>query len=47
VNAIWVFPGDGKTGHLVEPKKSWGKLLADAEIEDDLRIHDLRRTLGS
>ncbi len=47
VNAIWVFPGSGKTGHLVEPKKAWSKLLGDAGIEDDLRIHDLRRTLGS
>lgn len=94
----FVFPGDGKTGHLVEPKKAWasvlrrasarrlldyleagGKLnaeerqraetqvleapasaekryraIADAlEIDPaiydmtDLRIHDLRRTLGS
>ncbi len=94
----FVFPGEGKTGHLVEPKKAWaaillraslrrlldhleglGKLtaeerqhadrqvleaptaaekhyhaMADAlEIDPalydmtDLRIHDLRRTLGS
>ncbi|HBS78126.1 MAG TPA: recombinase XerD, partial [Pseudomonas sp.] len=94
----FVFPGEGKTGHLVEPKKAWaavllraslrrlldhlegiGKLtteerqqadqrvttapaaaakryraIADAlEIDPaiydmtDLRIHDLRRTLGS
>lgn len=94
----FVFPGDGKTGHLVEPKKAWasvlrrasvrrlldyleaaGKLNAeerqraetqvleapaaaekryraiadaleiDAALYDmtDLRIHDLRRTLGS
>jgi len=97
-NSPFVFPGEGKTGHLVEPKKAWaavllraslrrlldylvglGKLttderqqadkhvmtapaaaakryraIADAlEIDPaiydmtDLRIHDLRRTLGS
>ena len=42
----WVFPSYGKTGHLVEPKKAWNRLLDRAEISD-LRIHDLRRTLGS
>jgi integrase len=42
----WVFPGDGKTGHLVEPKTSWNSLLKAANI-DDLHLHDLRRTLGS
>lgn len=42
----YVFPGTGKTGHLVEPKKSWATLLRNAQLED-LRIHDLRRTLGS
>ncbi|UTV79781.1 tyrosine-type recombinase/integrase [Acidithiobacillus sp. YTS05] len=42
----WVFPGPGKTGHLVEPKKGWKRLLQRAGI-DDLRIHDLRRSLAS
>ncbi|MGJ0485151.1 MAG: tyrosine-type recombinase/integrase [Methylomicrobium sp.] len=42
----WVFPGTGATGHLVEPKKAWARVLDRAGI-DDLRIHDLRRTLGS
>ncbi|WP_421252492.1 tyrosine-type recombinase/integrase [Aeromonas sp. 600724] len=97
-HASFVFPGEGKTGHLVEPKKSWktiliraslsrlldhleelGKLTSEerqqAEMQiaqapvvtekryraladevgidpatydmTDLRIHDLRRTLGS
>ncbi|WP_411705935.1 tyrosine-type recombinase/integrase [Edaphovirga cremea] len=97
-NSHFVFPGRGKTGHLVEPKKGWAnilqkasmrrlidllvamsaiaatekqkcresfatapietccKLKAIAETENlnaatydmtDLRIHDLRRTLGS
>jgi len=42
----WVFPGRGGSGHLVEPKKAWHKLLALSGLED-LRLHDLRRTLGS
>jgi integrase len=42
----WVFPGRGKSGHLEEPKIAWARLLARAGIAD-LRIHDLRRTLGS
>lgn len=69
----WVFPGVGKTGHLVEPKTAWKRILERArniEREEwlkanprktqkdfaefkpvpsftDLRLHDLRRTLGS
>jgi integrase len=43
---LWVFPGTGITGHLVEPKKAWKRVLDRAGLED-LRIHDLRRTLGS
>lgn len=42
----WVFEGDGKAGHLNDPKKAWARILARAEIED-LRMHDLRRTFGS
>ena len=42
----WVFPGRGKSGHLEEPKKAWTELLKRAKL-DDLRLHDLRRTLGS
>lgn len=42
----FVFPGEGKTGHLVEPKKAWRGILKRAGLEN-LRIHDLRRTLGS
>jgi integrase len=42
----FVFPGSGKSGHLVEPKKGWERVLARAGLSD-LRIHDLRRTLGS
>jgi len=43
---VFVFPGDGKSGHLIEPKKGWKRILERAGI-DNLRIHDLRRTLGS
>lgn len=42
----WVFPGKGKAGHLADPKKAWQRVLQRADIQD-LRIHDLRRTLGS
>lgn len=44
--AAFVFPGTGKQGHLAEPKKGWTRILERAGIAD-LRIHDLRRTLGS
>ncbi len=44
--AAFVFPGIGKHGHLAEPKKGWKRILGRAGIAD-LRIHDLRRTLGS
>lgn len=44
--AVFVFPGSGKSGHLVEPKKGWERVLDRAGLSD-LRIHDLRRTLGS
>jgi integrase len=42
----WVFPGRGRTGHLVEPKSAWKRILKRAGLQD-LRLHDLRRTLGS
>ncbi|WP_298624909.1 site-specific integrase [uncultured Zoogloea sp.] len=44
--AEFVFPGTGKTGHLVEPRKGWERVLERAGLQN-LRIHDLRRTLGS
>ena len=44
--SFFVFPGPGKTGHLMEPKRGWKRLLLRAGLED-LRIHDLRRTMGS
>ena len=46
-NSDWVFPSAlSKSGHIEEPKKAWKSLLERADIKD-LRIHDLRRTLGS
>jgi integrase len=45
-NSKWVFESIGKTGHLVEPKSGWKRILQKADIKD-LRLHDLRRTLGS
>ena len=42
----FVFPGNGISGHLTDPKKGWERLLERAGLEN-LRIHDLRRTLGS
>ncbi len=44
--SVWVFPGVGKTGHLVDLKRPWKVLLERAAIAN-LRQHDLRRTLGS
>jgi integrase len=42
----WVFPSRSKTGHLVEPKTAWDRVRERAGLAD-VRIHDLRRTLGS
>lgn len=42
----WVFPGKGATGHLVDPTRIWKEILERAGLPG-LRIHDLRRTLGS
>lgn len=42
----WVFPSYGKAGHLIEPKMVWKQILKAAKLKD-LRIHDLRRSLGS
>lgn len=42
----WVFPGRGKKGYLDDPQKAWRRILERANITD-LRLHDLRRSLGS
>ncbi|HUT89813.1 MAG TPA: tyrosine-type recombinase/integrase [Thermoguttaceae bacterium] len=45
----WVFPSTRRTkagGHLTDPMPSWRRILKRAGLKD-LRIHDLRRSLGS
>ena len=42
----FLFPSDGKSGHLVDPKATWQGVLRRAGLKD-LHLHDLRRTLGS
>ncbi len=42
----FVFPGVGRTGHVMDPTVPWKALLKRAGIKN-LRLHDLRRTLGS
>ncbi len=43
----WVFPSNkSKSGHFEDPKRPWQELLRRAGIEN-LRLHDLRRTMGS
>ncbi len=44
--SVYVFAGKGKKGYLAEPRKGWERILRNAGIKN-LRIHDLRRTLGS
>lgn len=42
----WAFPSRGRSGHIVDPKIAWHKFLKRSGLTG-LRIHDLRRTLGS
>ncbi len=42
----WVFATWSKSGHLEEPKTAWKRIIKRAGLTD-IRIHDLRRTLGS
>lgn len=44
--SLYVFPSWGGTGHISEPKKAWTALLQRAGLKN-LRLHDLRRSLGS
>lgn len=49
----FVFPGTGRTGHIVEPKKAVERVMARAgipygrDVPNGVTLHDLRRTLGS
>ncbi|MHB1934590.1 MAG: tyrosine-type recombinase/integrase [Leptospirillum sp.] len=45
-SSVFVLPGDGRTGHYTTPRHAWETLLKRAKLED-LRIHDLRRSMGS
>jgi integrase len=45
-SSVFVLPGPGTSGHYREPKRAWATLLKRAKLED-LRIHDLRRSMGS
>ena len=42
----FVFPANSASGYLSPPNKLWKQLLADADLSN-LRLHDLRRSLGS
>jgi integrase len=42
----YVFPGRRQGQHLVKLSKAWKTIRQEAKLED-VRIHDLRRTLGS
>ena len=42
----FVFPGEGGTGHIVEPKRAWTTVRKLAGIAD-ITLHDLRRSLGA
>jgi len=41
----FIFPGEGKTGHIVEPKKAIGSITASTGIT--FTLHDLRRTFAT
>lgn len=44
--SIWVLEGQGQQGHYNDPKAAWERVKKLAKLKD-VRIHDLRRTLGS
>jgi integrase len=44
--SAYVFASFGASGHITEPKAAWKRIIDRAKIKD-LRLHDLRRTLGS
>src|SRR6185312_359481 len=41
----YIFPGKGKNGHLCDPKRAWQRVRDYMGVQD-IRMHDLRRTLG-
>lgn len=47
IKSKYIFYSDkSQSGHLEEPKKVWYKILEQANLKN-LRLHDLRRTMGS
>lgn len=54
-SSFFVFPGRGKSGHLSEPKRGWLRIciaaglteIVNGEHKSTVRLHDLRRTMGS
>jgi integrase len=42
----YVFPGENGAGHLKNMKRAWDRIRVKAGIQD-VRFHDLRRTVGS
>jgi integrase len=42
----WVLPGQGTSGHIVDPREAMKSIRKKIGVPG-LRIHDLRRTLGS
>lgn len=42
----FVFPGNGRLGHMTSPKRAWQRIVTKAGLSD-IRPHDLRRSLGS
>ena len=45
-HAGWVFPSERGAGAVVDPKKAWERVREHSGLAD-VRMHDLRRTLGS
>jgi len=45
-SSVWVFPSHSKSGHTENVKKAWYAFRKRANIPD-VRIHDIRRTVGS
>lgn len=41
----FVFPGNGETGHLVEPRKQMAKVTQECGV--NFNVHDMRRTYAS
>jgi integrase len=41
----FVFPGTGRTGHLIEPRKQMSKVTRETGIS--FNVHDMRRTFSS